>query len=340
MFDRLHLMLVIALIRTHARMLSVCAALALAALVVFGAPAANAATVRKVVVTRNVVYTGVAPAAVKLDVWKSVGVARAPVLVLLHGGGWARSGRAEWDMNGWTGWFARAGFVVVNADYRLACRSPLAPAAPASRSLIPVKADPTLCNANMAGALADADAAVAWTIAHARAYGGDPRRIVLMGGSAGAHLALLVGSQPNRPAALRGVVAFSPPADLEWFAHTGIKLARGITTAIGCDFATCPSEWRRYSPLRTVGAGGPPVPTYVMRSRHDFTTPWAQVQRYAGAALRAGTPLTLREPKETATACHGPWSCERHGVLGTSRSLRADVTAWIHVKALQGGGKY
>ncbi|MCW2972713.1 MAG: hypothetical protein JWN72_986 [Thermoleophilia bacterium] len=306
---------------------------------------ASAAGVRKVAITRNITFTGTPAAPVKLDVWKPAGATRAPVLVLLHGGGWARSGRQEWDNNGWTGTFARAGYVVVNADYRLACNNGMTtPAALSDTDVtsraLPVKADPALCNHTMADALTDANAAVSWAAANARRFGGDPHRIVLMGGSAGAHLALLVASEPDSPRSIQGVVAFSPPADIEWLNTYKRKLSEAVTAAIGCDFTACPAEWRRYNPFRQVVAGASPVPTYIMRSRLDTVTPFGQVRTFASAALQAGVPLTLREPKTKRTACHGPWSCERQGVAGTSRSLRLDVITWIRVKALGGVGKF
>jgi len=306
---------------------------------------ADAASVRKVAITRNITFTGTPEVPVQLDVWKPAGAVGAPVLVLLHGGGWAKSGRQEWDNNGWTGTLARAGYVVVNADYRLACNNGLTtPAALAdtdvSSRALPVKANPALCNHTMADALTDANAAVTWAATNVRKYGGDPHRIVLVGGSAGAHLALLVASEPDSPRSIKGVVAFSPPADIEWLNTYNAKLSQAVTAAIGCDFTTCPDQWRRFNPFRQVISGASPVPTYIMRSRLDTVTPFGQVRTFASAALQAGVPLTLREPGVTKTACHGPWSCERHGVKGTKRSLRLDVITWIRVEALGGVGKF
>ena len=335
--------MILTLARPHRRPASLlgalaCALLALVLLAGLVPASASAASIRKVQVTRNIVFAGTPEAPVALDVWKPAGARRAPVLVLLHGGGWARSGRAEWDANGWTGSFARAGYVVVNADYRLACRNPPQPGTPPNpdgKSAAPTKADIALCNHTMDDALADANSAMRWATSNARTYGGDPTRIVIMGGSAGAHLALLVASEGDSPRSLRGVVAFSPPADLEWMARAKIKLADAVTAAIGCEFLACPARWREFSPMRQVAAGADPVPTYIMRSRRDLVTPFAQVQRYAQVAIRRGANVTLREPMDSRTACHGPWSCERYGVKGKKGvKLRADVLAWLHSTAL------
>ncbi|MBC7460464.1 MAG: alpha/beta hydrolase [Thermoleophilia bacterium] len=327
-------------------LLLVAVVLLLVALLASLVPApASAAGIRKVAVTRNITFTGTTTSPVQLDVWKPAGARGAPVLVLLHGGGWARSGRQEWDNNGWTGTFARAGYVIVNADYRLACNNGFTTVASLtdtdiSTRALPVKADPALCNHTMADALDDANAAVGWAATNARRYGGDPHRIVLMGGSAGAHLALLVASEPNSPRSIRGVVAFSPPADIEWLNTYKRKLSEAVAAAIGCDFTTCPDQWRPYNPFRQVLAGASPVPTYIMRSRLDSVTPFGQVRTFATAALRAGVPLTLHEPKNKMSTCHGPWSCERQGVAGTTRSLRLDVITWIRVRVLGGVGTY
>ena len=97
--------------------------------------------------------------------------AARPVAVFLYGGGWER-GR-KWDY----GWVAQAlaarGYVVVLPDYRL----------------YPQVRFPEFLN--------DSAQAVRWAVDHAAAYGGDPSRIVLLGHSAGAYNAVMLGLEPN-----------------------------------------------------------------------------------------------------------------------------------------------
>jgi acetyl esterase/lipase len=52
-----------------------------------------------------------------------------------------------------------------------------------------------------------------WIRDHAGAYGGDVSRVVLMGRSAGAHLAMMAAYK-NPPIAVRGVVSYYGPSDL------------------------------------------------------------------------------------------------------------------------------
>jgi len=71
--------------------------------------------------------------------------------------------------------------------------------------------------------IAEVKEAILWIKAHSREYGLDPERVVLMGGSAGGHLALLAAYTADDPSlpplsgegdtSARGVVAFYPPTD-------------------------------------------------------------------------------------------------------------------------------
>jgi acetyl esterase/lipase len=75
------------------------------------------------------------------------------------------------------------------------------------------------------GMVGDAKRAVAWMKANADRYGVDPEKIVLGGGSAGAHIALLAGYTPEHPEltpqelngadlSVCGLLTYYPPTDL------------------------------------------------------------------------------------------------------------------------------
>ncbi len=118
-----------------------------------------------------------------------------PVVVFVHGGGFARGAkRAEgtpfYDNIGL--WAAGYGFVGVTINYRLAPQS------------------------TWPSGIEDLGAAVAWLKANVAQYGGDPNKIVLWGHSAGAaHVGDYVATQANRGAAgIAGAVLTSGFYDL------------------------------------------------------------------------------------------------------------------------------
>jgi acetyl esterase len=124
----------------------------------------------------------------RLDVYvPSHADAPRAVLMIFHGGGFIRGDKSERENAGL--YFARAGFVTIVPNYRLA---------PAGQW--PSGAE-------------DVMAALAWAVAHAADFGGDPARIWLLGESAGAaHVAtasLLRRFHPPQGLKVKGLVLIS-----------------------------------------------------------------------------------------------------------------------------------
>lgn len=75
------------------------------------------------------------------------------------------------------------------------------------------------------GMVDDARRAIAWMKEHGPEYCVDRERIVIGGGSAGAHIALLAAYQPGRDTSVAGVVSFYGPTDMRaCHAHTGARV--------------------------------------------------------------------------------------------------------------------
>lgn len=104
----------------------------------------------------------------KLDVGFRDTFSNVPVVIFVHGGGWDSGDKS--DVYQIAGFFLRQGFAVVAPNYRLA------------------QADVNLFPA----AVEDLARVVAWTVQNASQFGADPRKLILGGHSAGAHLAALV----------------------------------------------------------------------------------------------------------------------------------------------------
>lgn len=202
-----------------------------------------------------------------------------------------------------------AGAVVVSVDYALAPEQPF-PAAPD-----------------------DALASTEWVLAHARDFGGDPRRLALAGDSAGGALAVVTALRlrdadvPIRPL---GLLLMYPVAD-----HPDVEppsyAERGEGYGLGA--ATMRWFWGHYladpadaahphaSPLRARSLAGLP-PAYVMVAEYDPL-------RDEGVALARrleaeAAPGVLRRYDDMA---HGFMSWV--GVLDRADEALADAAAWL-----------
>lgn len=131
-----------------------------------------------------------------------------PVLVFVHGGSWRFGDPADYDFVART--FAPEGFVVVNAGYRLG-----------EEGRFPAM-------------LQDGAAAVRWVHDNIERHGGDPRRIYLMGHSAGAYNVAMLGLDPQWLAAeglstdaVQGIIGLAGPYDFYPFDSDSSRAAFG-----------------------------------------------------------------------------------------------------------------
>jgi len=199
----------------------------------------------------------------KLDVYVPPGRPKgAPVAVFFYGGSWD-SGRRQ-DYN-WVGKaLASRGFVTVVADYRLypAVRYP--------------------------GFLEDGAQAVRWASDNAARFGGDPGRIVLVGHSAGAYNAVMLGLDGRYLAAagvdpkhIRALAGLSGPYDF-------LPLKGDITNRIFGQTADLPAT----QPLSYVAKDSPPA---FLATGDADTMVWPKNTVALAARLRAaGVPVEER----------------------------------------------
>jgi acetyl esterase/lipase len=132
----------------------------------------------------------------RLDVYAPKDVGGHPIVVFFYGGSWTMGQKSQYAFMGAA--LAAHGYVTVIPDYRL----------------YPEVRFPTF--------LEDGALAVAWVRQHAKELGGDPERIVLMGHSAGAHMAAVLALNSKYlqdagvpPRCLVGLVGLSGPYALD-----------------------------------------------------------------------------------------------------------------------------
>jgi acetyl esterase/lipase len=185
-----------------------------------------------------------------MDIYRPAGPGPHPAMIVIHGGGWTGGTKAAM-VAAWVVRYLEKGFVVANVEYRLAAVAK-APAA-----------------------VEDALKAANFFLANAKKYGADPKRVAVTGGSAGGHLALMVGMTPKsaklgKPVKVRAVVNFYGITDVDDQLH-GPHERKYATTWVpeGPDRTALA---RRVSPMTYVRKGVPPVLT--LHGDADATVPY------------------------------------------------------------------
>ena len=177
------------------------------------------------------------------NVWTPADAADAPVVLWIHSGALERGTAAIPLYDG--GPFARAGIVFVSINYRLGSEG-FSVLDDAPRNL----------------GLLDADAALRWVHREIEAFGGDPRRITLMGESAGGALVAALLSRESSRQLVAAAIVQSGPLDAQAPKKGGrvtAQLARQLGVALDrAAFAALPPE-RLLDARRVQAAGSSPL---------------------------------------------------------------------------------
>ncbi len=201
----------------------------------------------------------------KLDVWRPAARSApgpAPVLVFIYGGSWESGSRSEYGFAGSA--LAALGYVTVIADYR---KRPAA--------LFPAFME-------------DQAKALAWVVRESGRFGGDARRIGLVGHSAGAHMALLLALDRRYlraagvdPAVIGAVAGLSGPYD---FFPWDSPIARATF-----------EHWPRPQDTQPVNfARGDAPPVFLAHGLADTTVRPGNAQALAAALRRAGARVEVK----------------------------------------------
>jgi arylformamidase len=196
-------------------------------------------------VERDLAY-GADPAQA-LDVYRPEAAGRdRPLVLMVHGGAWrigdkSSRGVASAKVAAWV----PAGAVFVSMNYRML---------PARDALQQRE---------------DVARALAFVQAHARDWGADPDRIVLMGHSAGAHLVALLSADPSHGRAFgakpwRGTVVLDSAA-----VDVPALMGRRHLPLYDAAFGTDPTRWRLASPRHAMVRGAVPMLLACSTQRRD-----------------------------------------------------------------------
>jgi acetyl esterase/lipase len=198
----------------------------------------------------------------RLDIYRPAASASGkPVIVFWYGGSWDNGARQDYRFVGVA--LAQLGYLTVLPDYRV----------------YPQVRFPQF--------LDDGAQAVAWVQRHAAEYGGDPRRIILMGHSAGAHMAAMLalnrryliaaGADPDR---IIGLIGLSGPYGLTPNTPT-------LHIIFGAPYT--PHDWQV---LPYASSQAPP--TLLIHGRADKLVAVANTEALAAALRAQDVPVETR----------------------------------------------
>lgn len=222
---------------------------------------------------KNIEYKNINGKSLQLDIYKSKSlVQKAPLLVFIHGGGWKSGDRADYLV--YLIAFARKGYVTATVSYRLLDIAPY----PASAE--------------------DITDVVQWLFKNGDNYGYDPDRIALIGGSAGAHLAMLAGYGWKKdrvvtdssavPAArhkIKAVVDIYGPTDLTTeFSRSNST----VTNFLAKTYDQAPELFLEASPIHYLNKNNPP--TMILHGTSDQIVPISQSDQLKAGLDSLGVP--------------------------------------------------
>jgi acetyl esterase/lipase len=234
------------------------------------------------------------------DIWRpSDGKASGLAFIYFHGSGW-HIGDKDFGTRLFLSHLAAQGHTVMDVSYRL------------------------FPEVDMYGMIGDVKRAIAWIKTNASRYSVDPQRIVLGGGSAGAHLAILAAYTPEHPAlsaeelsgadlSVCGVISYYGPTDLQAFYHqTGqhrvkqqgdgyypplsmdpdapkdLRNAGRLDKIFGGHPGEIPEIYQQFSTTSYIHPGCPP--TLLIQGEHDRSVPVAATRAFHTQLIEAGVP--------------------------------------------------
>lgn len=226
------------------------------------------ATTARAGLKTDVVYGEAAGEKLLLDAFTPEGREPFPVCILVHGGGWVQGNKHN-NFRTLLTPLSEAGFAWFSISYRLAPKH------------------------RYPACVEDVETAIRWVKAHAADYNVDPKRITLIGESAGGHLVSLAAVRAKADTRVAAVVAFYPPNDLELQARSNLRTPAWATALFGIttmdDAAT--KVIREASPSTHIAAGLPPF--LLVHGTDDTRVAVDQSHQFQTKLRAVGTPCDL-----------------------------------------------
>jgi acetyl esterase/lipase len=220
-----------------------------------------------------------------LDVYSPAGAKNLPVVFWIHGGGWQAGDKSSVQLKPQA--FMEKGFVFVSTNYRL------------------------LPDVDMGTIIRDVATSIHWVHDNIAKHGGDPKRLLVMGHSAGAQLAAIV-STDDRYLKAEGlpltIIKACVPVDGDTYdvpaiietAETRRRVHGQPQAKFGHreKFGNDPAKHKDFSAVTHV-AKDKGIPPFLIFYVNDHPDNNAQAQRLSTVLREANVPVTLYGGKET-----------------------------------------
>ena len=226
-----------------------------------------------VVELKDLEYGKVGDRRLLLDLYMPEGLTKpAPGLIFIHGGGWRKGDKSDYKY--YTVRYAQRGYVVATISYRF------------------------VQEATFPACVQDAKCAVRWMRANAANYHIDPNKIAAIGGSAGGHLAMMLGysagvaelegdgGHAEYSSAVQAVVDLYGPCDLTVASDRDHPTVRQFFGGRTYEEAT--EAYSLASPIKHLDKSDPP--TLIFHGTIDELVPVAQSDTLAKRLGALGIP--------------------------------------------------
>lgn len=210
---------------------------------------------------------------------------KVPILIYVHGGGWIKGTREK--VYNLPKFANQRNWMLVSVDYR-----------PVPRT-------------NIDGQVSDVVRGINWVRNNIKRYGGDPKKIVIMGHSAGSHLVAMVGVK-KLGGKLRGII----PNDVQAYDMVAYGGMRGsLPRVYAIAFGSNPANWIKWSPITYVNRSKGYPPFLIMYSGSNYDRRKVLANGFGRALKKQGTRVTWFDGKRYS-----------HGAIASRIGTSPEVT--------------
>jgi acetyl esterase len=222
----------------------------------------------------DIEYAQAGGESLRLDASIPEGEGPFPVAILIHGGGWGSGDKAA-DFGALSKPLTNAGIAWFSINYRLAPKHP------------------------WPACFEDVQTAIRWVKANAAAHKCDPKRIALVGYSAGGQLAALAAIRADESTKVQAVVGFAPAvelvADMKRRGEVGMAMRNLLGLPDKLDDAAL-ARIATLSPAEEIKPGLPPF--FIVQGTADMSVRHEETLAFVQRLKQAEVPCTILEMKD------------------------------------------